>query len=197
MTSQAVFLFWGLSSCGRTAHSSDGSPDIPISMLSASTSSPRDGKVGPSPLVKALRGCKGPGRAVGSKPVNGSAIGTMTSKGRVKRSWAVVLVALRALLVVFALQSSGAIHDIFDFVETVTAVPDKAEHEQCPVDGPCNDCPPGCPNCHCAALGLVAPASPMAILPQQLLASALPASLAETQAPRRPDLPGLFRPPQV
>jgi hypothetical protein len=129
--------------------------------------------------------------------VNSSAIGFMTPKGRVKRPWAVLLAALRALLVVFALQFSGTIHDISDFVEAVAAVPDKAEHEQCPVNGPCDDCPPGCPNCHCAALGSVAPASPMAILPQQVLASALPASLAETQAPRGPDLPGIFRPPQV
>jgi hypothetical protein len=129
--------------------------------------------------------------------VTGSAIGFMTQSRSVNRSWAVVLVAVRALLVMFALQFSGTIHDISDFVEAVAAVPDKAEHEQCPVNGPCNDCPPGCPNCHCAAaLGSVAPASPMAILPQ-VLASALPASLAQTQAPRGPDLPGLFRPPQV
>jgi hypothetical protein len=121
----------------------------------------------------------------------------MTRKGRIKRSWAALLVALRALLIVFALQFSGTIHDISDFVEAVAAAPDKAEHEQCPVDGPCNDCPPGCPNCHCAAaLGSVAPASPMAILPQ-VLTAALSVSLAETQAPRGPDLPGLFRPPQA
>jgi len=129
--------------------------------------------------------------------VHTSGLGFMTRHGSVKRSWAVVLVALRALLVVFALQLSGAIHDISDFVETVTTASDKAEHEQCPVDGPCNDCPPGCPNCHCsAALGSVATATPLAILPQ-VLACALPASLAETQAPRGPDLPGLFRPPQA
>lgn len=129
--------------------------------------------------------------------MNGSAIGFMTRKGRVKRSGAALFVALRAVLVVFALQLSGAIHDISDFVEAVGAVPDKAEHEQCPIDGPCNDCPPGCPNCHCAAaLGSVAPAAPTVILPL-VLASALPASLAETQAPRGPDLPGLFRPPKV
>jgi hypothetical protein len=36
----------------------------------------------------------------------------------------------------------------------------------------------------------------MAILPQ-VLTSALSVSLAETQAPRGPDLPGLFRPPQA
>jgi hypothetical protein len=128
--------------------------------------------------------------------VTGSAIDFMTRKG-VKRSCAVVLVALRALLVVFALQFSGAIHDISDFVELVAAAPDTAGHEQCPVDGPCNDCPPGCPNCHCAAaLGSVVPSAPMAAMPA-LLASTLPASLAETQAPRGPDLPGLFRPPQA
>ncbi len=143
------------------------------------------------------RGCKASARAVGSESVNGSAIGFMTRQGRVKRSWAVVLVALRALLVVFALQFGGTIHDISDFVEAVAGVPDNAEHEQCPVNGPCDDCPPGCPNCHCAAaLGSVAAASPIAILPQ-VFASALPASLAETQAPHGPDLPGLFRPPQA
>jgi hypothetical protein len=129
--------------------------------------------------------------------VAGSANDFMTRKGSVKCSWAVVLVALRALLVIFALQLSGAIHDISDFVEVAAASPEKADHEQCPVDGPCNDCPPGCPNCHCAAaLGSVAPSAPMAAMPA-LLASTLPASLAETQAPRGPDLPGLFRPPQA
>ena len=130
--------------------------------------------------------------------MTGSAIGFMTQNRSVKRSWAVVLVALRALLVVFALQLSGTIHDISDFVEAVAAVPDKVEHEQCPINGPCNDCPPGCPNCHCAAaLGSVAPASPPIATMPALLASALPTSLAKTQAPCGPDLPGLFRPPQA
>jgi hypothetical protein len=129
--------------------------------------------------------------------VHTSGQGFTARQRRKTRPRALVLAALRALLVVFALQLSGTIHDLSDFVEAVAAAPDKAEHEQCPVNGPCNDCPPGCPNCHCAtALGSVAPASPMAILPQ-LLASAVPASLAETQAPRGPDLPALFRPPQV
>jgi hypothetical protein len=121
----------------------------------------------------------------------------MTRLTNAHRVWSVALLVLRALLVIFSLQFGGTIHDVTDLVEAVTAAPDKADHEQCPVDGPCNDCPPGCPNCHCAALGSIAPASPVTILPPRVLASALPASLAETQAPRGPDLPGLFRPPQA
>lgn len=109
-----------------------------------------------------------------------------------------MVVVLRALLVAFALQFSGAIHDLSDFVDAVVVADDtEHEHEQCPVDGPCNDCPPGCPNCHCAAaLGSVAPVALTATMPA-LLGSALPASLAGTQAPSGPDLPGLFRPPRA
>ena len=151
----------------------------------------------PTARSECVRGCKPQIRLVGSESVTSSAVGFMTTQRSAKRSLAVLLGALRALLVVFALQFSGAIHDISDFVETLTAAPDQVEHEQCPVNGPCDDCPPGCPNCHCAALGSVAPATAPAILPQQVLASALPASLGETQAPRGPDLPGLFRPPQA
>jgi hypothetical protein len=104
---------------------------------------------------------------------------------------------LRALLVVFSLQFSGVVHDTSDFVRAMSAASDQAEHEQCPADGPCHDCPPGCPNCHCAAaLGSLTPQLALAILPQ-LLGLALPASLYETQAPAGPELPGLFRPPRA
>ena len=121
----------------------------------------------------------------------------MKLKHRPRRGGALLLVAMRSLLLVFAMQFSGALHDISDFVEAVAAVPEGAEHEECPVDGPCNDCPPGCPNCHCAAtVALVAVVTP-ALLSPEILASHAPASLYATQAPRGPDLPGLFRPPRA
>jgi hypothetical protein len=104
---------------------------------------------------------------------------------------------MRSLLVVFALQFSGMVHDLSDAITAATAAPDQAEHEQCPADGPCNDCPPGCPNCHCAAaVGSIAPAPAIGVLPQ-LLSLSLPESLYDTQAPPGPELPGLFRPPRV
>src|SRR5213075_506222 len=121
----------------------------------------------------------------------------MKWQGRPRRAWALLLVVLRSLLLVFTLQFSGVVHDVADFVEAVTAAPDRVAHEQCPADGPCNDCPPGCPNCHCpAALGSLAPAAPIAVLPQVLVLSLAP-SLYETQAPPGPELPSLFRPPRA
>jgi hypothetical protein len=121
----------------------------------------------------------------------------MKRKACPRRSWALILVVVRSLLLVFAMQFSGVVHDISDFVEAVTATPAQAEHEHCPADGQCNDCPPGCPNCHCpAAMGSLAAASPLAVAPQ-VLALSLPASLHETQAAPGPELPGLFRPPRA
>lgn len=121
----------------------------------------------------------------------------MKWQGRPGRAWALLLVVLRSLLLVFALQFSGVVHDVSDFIEAVADAPERAEHEQCPVDGPCSDCPPGCPNCHCAAaMGSLAPPPALAVLPQ-VLALSLGASLYGTQAPPGPDLPGLFRPPRA
>ncbi len=121
----------------------------------------------------------------------------MKWQARPKRCWALLLVVMRSLLVVFALQFSGVVHDLSDALEAVASASDQPEHEQCPADGPCNDCPPGCPNCHCAAaMGSVAPSATLAVLPQVLTLS-LPESLYDTQAPLGPELPGLFRPPRV
>ncbi len=122
----------------------------------------------------------------------------MKWQGRPRRSWALLLVVVRSLVLVLAMQFSGVVHDLSDFVEAVAATPDQAaEHEQCPADGQCNDCPPGCPNCHCpAAIGSLVPA-PLGAVARQTLALSLPASLYDTQAPPGPELPGLFRPPRA
>ena len=120
----------------------------------------------------------------------------MKQRARRRRRWALLLVALRSLLLLFAMQLSGVVHDISDFAEAVSAAPEQAEHEQCPVDGPCDDCPPGCPNCHCAAAMVsIEPAATFIVSPQILVS--LPTSLYDTQAPLGPELPGLFKPPRV
>jgi hypothetical protein len=121
----------------------------------------------------------------------------MKRAGRPRRAGALLLIVLRSLLLLFALQFSSVVHDVADFVEAVADAPEHSAHEQCPVDGPCDDCPPGCPNCHCAAAaGSLASEPPSAVLPRVLVLS-LPYSLYETQAPPGPELPGLFRPPRV
>lgn len=109
---------------------------------------------------------------------------------------ALVTVLVRALTVLLALQFCGAIHDFSDAVASVVAADDAQQHEECPPDGPCDDCPPGCPNCHCAALGTLIPGSRVEVTPA-LLEAALPACLERTQVVTGPDRPALFRPPRA
>jgi len=98
--------------------------------------------------------------------------------------------------VLFAMQFSGLIHGISDVVDAVAVREEGAEHEHCPPDRPCEDCPPGCPNCHCGVLGSLVPDSPLA-LRARLPVDSRPHRLEGTQAPAGPELPSLFRPPRV
>jgi hypothetical protein len=108
-----------------------------------------------------------------------------------------ILAAMARLMVVlFSMQFSGTLHDATDLADVVLCV-DEPEHEQCPPDRPCDDCPPGCPNCHCAAAGgTLTIAAPLTLQPQPL-SSSLPLSLHPTQAPSGPELPSLFKPPRA
>jgi hypothetical protein len=116
---------------------------------------------------------------------------------RTSRAWLLPLLITRLLVLLFSMQFGGLLHDATDVARCVAWAPEESEHEQCPPDRPCDDCPPGCPNCHCAtAIGTLAVAQPMALVPQ-LLTSSLPLSLDRTQAPDGPELPSLFRPPRA
>lgn len=100
----------------------------------------------------------------------------------------------RVLAVVLGLQVSGAGHAAADLVASSHAA---GEQEHCPPDGPCDDCPSGCPNCHCPNFmrSVAAPAS------DAFAARVLPALVSErllydARAPGDPALPSLFRPPR-
>jgi hypothetical protein len=115
---------------------------------------------------------------------------------RGRRPWLIFALAARLVVVLFSMHFAGVLHDAMDLVQSVATV-DQPEHEQCPPDRPCEDCPPGCPNCHCAAaIGTLAVSAPLALTPR-LLSSSLPLSLDRTQAPAGPELPSLFRPPRA
>ena len=118
-----------------------------------------------------------------------------SSNSRARRISAALLLLVRLATVLLALQFSGGVHDLVDVAQAVTGA-SAEEHEQCPPDKPCDDCPPGCPNCHCAAMGtlvlLQAPA-----VPPLTLAESLPRSLVGAQAPTGPEPPALFRPPRA
>jgi hypothetical protein len=105
-------------------------------------------------------------------------------------------VSLRVLAVLLGLQTSGVSHFVEDVVAAIAT--GHAEHEDpCPADGPCDECPPGCPQCHCSnAMRSVVPptGAPSLLLAETALSAA---GDVTDSAPLSPDLPGLFRPPQL
>jgi hypothetical protein len=113
---------------------------------------------------------------------------------RSRPAWAVLAVLVRVLTVLISLQFCGVIHDFSDAVRSIVAA-EELQHEKCPPDGPCEDCPPGCPNCHCAAVRSIVPNIRLDVTPD-LLEASLPTCLYATQAVAGPDRPCLFRPPR-
>jgi hypothetical protein len=111
-----------------------------------------------------------------------------------KRTVVTLLALLRVLALVLGVQLSGVAHFATEVVEAVAS--EGAHHETCPPDRPCDDCPPGCPQCHCSnGLRSVAPdaASPVASV---LEASADGAPAFTRDKPPSPELPLPFRPPR-
>ena len=113
---------------------------------------------------------------------------------RSRPAWAALAVLVRVLTVLLSLQFCGVIHDFSDAVRSIVTA-EELQHEKCPPDGPCEDCPPGCPNCHCAAVRSIVPNIRLDVTPD-LLEASLPTCLYATQAVAGPDRPCLFRPPR-
>lgn len=114
---------------------------------------------------------------------------------RRRRAPALLLVVVRLVALLLSVGLGGIAHDVTDLVAAVADV--RHEEEQCPLDGPCNDCPAGCPNCHCPnALGAVAPAASPAALIDPTAALAAAPRLTRGRAFDGPDLPSIYRPPR-
>jgi hypothetical protein len=121
--------------------------------------------------------------------------GRSRQRVRSSRSWATWFVLLRLATLIFSLQFSGLIHGVSDIACSLMGV--ASEHEQCPVDRPCDECPLGCPNCHCPAPVRLGGWTPSVVVSTDSAARAQPLQgLYETQAPPGPDLPSIFRPPR-
>lgn len=109
----------------------------------------------------------------------------------------VLILALRVLVAVVSLQVSGTPAVAAELgLRLGDAVDDCCN--DCPMEKDGKECPPGCPNCHCAH-GIVA-------LPTALESSAPPTVSVgcdvepapyEASVPRAPPLPGVYRPPRV
>jgi hypothetical protein len=112
------------------------------------------------------------------------------------RTMAILLGLLRPLALLLALQLSGLPHAAADLASAVLEVAEG--HEVCPEDGSCNDCPAGCPNCHCAnGMRLLVPQAWASLLlaPGALAAPAWAAIEDEWHA--GPPLAPLDRPPRI
>jgi len=115
---------------------------------------------------------------------------------RFARIWLSLLVLARVLALVLGVQLSGAAHIAADVVSLVQS--GVVEHDdECPVDGACDDCPPGCPRCHCQNhLPVVVPEA----VSLQVETQARPAVATldvEAQVLLGPELPSVFRPPRA
>ncbi|HEX6272301.1 MAG TPA: hypothetical protein VFZ53_04655 [Polyangiaceae bacterium] len=108
---------------------------------------------------------------------------------------AVVAWIVRAALAVLALQLGGVIHTASDALSAVGVL--DVEHEECPVDGACDDCLAGCPNCHCAgALRTVVPEANVALEPRHPELDLALAGGAGANVPLGPTPPSVYRPPR-
>jgi hypothetical protein len=101
---------------------------------------------------------------------------------------------LRTVVVLFAFSLTG-VAGVFAAASAPSA------HEcctDCPADGQGEDCPPGCPSCHCAHGSVALPrrADERVAVIQNDNGDALPPP-SEATAPRAPTLPGLYRPPRL
>jgi hypothetical protein len=107
-----------------------------------------------------------------------------------------LLTVLRVLALILGLQLSGAAHAATEAVELIASA-DVRHADACPPDGPCNDCPPSCPNCHCSN-------APTALTPEPVRAELIALALVPSSTPRvsertppSPELPLPFRPPRA
>ena len=120
-----------------------------------------------------------------------SLIHTGTSRG----SYPLFGWLLRAVLLALALQLGGVIHGTADVLGAAGVL--AGEHEQCPLDGACDDCLAGCPNCHCAAaLRTVAPAGGWSLEPARREPGLTPCVKRGSSAPLGPSLDSVYRPPR-
>jgi len=110
-------------------------------------------------------------------------------------SWAQLSLLLRVLALLLGVQLGGIGHAAADALHE-TGIIAAEEHEECPLDRACDDCPPGCPQCHCS--NRVPSVAPLAafVFVRALPGADLPPVLAESSAPPRPELPSLYRPPR-
>ena len=106
----------------------------------------------------------------------------------------ILVIALRMVVSVTAVQISGVSHAVADVIVAVQGG-DEYEHN-CPNDNDGRECPPGCPSCHCTHAMNALPS----VGPSFVLDALIPIEIAiapyEAQSPPGPEPGALYRPPR-
>ena len=118
------------------------------------------------------------------------------SRRRPLRVFALLLVVVRALSLVLAFEVSGTLHAVVDLLLTVSGE-HVAHDDDCASESPGDECPAGCPTCHCGhgpiGSGDVAPAVAAIGSPPTSFAFAM----RRDHAPPDSDPGSLYRPPRA
>lgn len=108
------------------------------------------------------------------------------------------LVVVRLLMVVTAFQMTGTPHVVADVIIALHSDGgDEHETDDCPNDRDGRECPPGCPDCHCAHPMRALPLLPSPFLLELPSFDEIAFAPYDAQAPPRPDLGGVYRPPRT
>jgi hypothetical protein len=108
-----------------------------------------------------------------------------------------LLLGLRMLVLLFAVELSGLTHAVLDAYSAVTG--DAHADSDCEGDAGGHECPPGCPSCHCWHAGT--PSLPLRMEPGRRIVvqlSALPGFIPGVAMPppgKGPD--SVYRPPRT
>lgn len=106
----------------------------------------------------------------------------------------ILVIALRMVVAVTAVQISGVSHAVADVIVAVQGG-DEYEHN-CPNDEDGRQCPPGCPSCHCThAMNALPSLGPSFVL-EPLTPIEIPIAPYEAQTPPGPEPGALYRPPR-
>lgn len=92
------------------------------------------------------------------------------------------------------LQLSGAVHHVLDLARVAALV--DAEEDRCPHEQQGDDCPAGCPTCHCAHVAPALPTVPPPGLAALSFATELAATPPDATGPPRSFRSSVYRPPR-
>lgn len=113
-----------------------------------------------------------------------------------RRSLSLVILLLRVIASIVAVQVSGAAPVVMDVAPLVFDV--AFDHDDCSEDGGDDDCPPGCPNCHCSHNISALPACPVVIGDtHEPTLGATWSPHTRTEMSSGPDLGCVYRPPKA